>query len=309
VKIQDVKRIAEANRAASLAKRVQKRADGVGILRGAMSGALLADGKILAAKCPRLDQARYRGVEATSSEDSEVVFAGGFGHENFLSSLFEGGGFEIQDCAKRAPIQVGGWPGGTVPLVLKEQGHTATVAGSLWQGTPDFMIRDANGIWHGLEAKAQMSNYGVHKSITAGWPQRKHILQCANYMTIFGLDEWLLAVGHYFYAQIDGEKYAPAVRWFRVYRHESGNFAVENEDGSEELLDFGPAATLSYLKLILESEAKNVLATRPKWKELFPGLKAYDECNYCPMSNECNRADNGKLSYADWLERLKNKEK
>jgi hypothetical protein len=185
------------------------------------------------------------------------------------------------------------------------------VHGNAWQGTPDFLYWDGSR-WHGIEAKAQVTNYGVAKAIKAGWPQRKHILQCSNYMTIFVTEDWLLCIGHNFIAVNDGEKIMPAVRWFRVFIDAaSGNHAVENEQGEIFVLDYTSKDVLSYQKLLLESEAAGKLAPRPKWKELFPNMKGYDECNYCSanMSNECNRADVGKLDYAGWLERLKHKTK
>ena len=310
MKINEVKSIFATARENNVAKRAAKSADGVGCLRGAMSGALQADGVLLAAKCPRLDQARFRGYEATTEEGAEAMFAAGFGHEQYILQKFIGAGVETVDCSGRPPKEPRDCKPGN-PLCLREQALRSTVHGNAWQGTPDFLYFDG-AKWHGIEAKAQVTNYGVAKAIKAGWPQRKHILQCSNYMTILGLDEWLLCIGHNFIAVNDGEKIMPAVRWFRVFIDAaSGNHAVENEQGEIFVLDYNGAAVLSYQKLLLESEAAGKLAPRPKWKELFPNMKGYDECNYCSanMSNECNRADVGKLDYAGWLERLKHKTK
>jgi hypothetical protein len=314
MKLATIAELRQKMRQNNIDQRIIARAAGVGTLRGAMSGAVLPDGTVLSAKCPRLEQARFRGIEATTPPELDVLFSAGFGHEEYLKSFFGGAGFDVIDVKGQEPVPVTFFHT-TVsppsPHVLREVATISEVHGVSWRGTPDFMVWD--GVkWHGVEAKSQVSNWGTIKSIRAGWPQRKHILQCANYMSVMGFDEWLLAVGHYFIAEADGEKYKPEVRWYRVYLtmvdgHE--RFAAENEAGESIILDFDRVSVLSYLKLLLESESKNVLAPRPKWKELFPSMKGYDECNYCPMSNECNRADVGKLGYADWLERLKQKTK
>ncbi len=315
MKIAEVKSIFATARENNITKRAAKSQDGIGCLRGAMSGAVSPDGVILAAKCPRLDQARFRGFEATTEEGAEAMFAAGFGHEVHILQKFAGAGVSVTDRSGFPAVELVELTqeASTIsePLVLREQAVRSTVHGNAWQGTPDFMYI-AHGKIHGIEAKAQVTNFGVAKAIRAGWPQRKHVLQCSNYMTIFGVDEWLLCIGHNFIAQVDGDKIMPSVRWFRVFIDAaSGNHAVENEQGEIFVLDYNGAAVLSYQKLLLESEAAGKLAPRPKWKELFPNMKGYDECNYCSanMSNECNRADVGKLDYAGWLERLKHKTK
>jgi hypothetical protein len=316
VKISEVKSIFATARANNITKRLAKSAGGVGCLRGAMAGAAPDGGAMIAAKCPRLDQARFRGYEATTEEGAEAMFAAGFGHEVHILQKFAGAGLAVVDRSGFPAVDLEALKieAATItePLVLREQGVRSTVHGNPWQGTPDFMYIDAAGTIHGIEAKAQVTNFGVAKAIRAGWPQRKHVLQCSNYMAIMGLDEWLLCIGHNFIAQVDGDKIMPSVRWFRVFIDAAtGNHAVENETGEVFVLDYTGAAVLSYQKLLLESEAAGKLAPRPKWKELFPNMKGYDECNYCSadMSNECNRADVGKLDYAGWLERLKHKTK
>ncbi len=322
MKISEVKSIFATARSNNVTKRAAKSVDGVGCLRGAMAGAVQDDGVMIAAKCPRLDQARFRGYEATTEEGAEVMFAAGFGHEQYILQKFIGasvvtldqsGKPAVQLVALKADISVAfGYPvvkDGTA-VCLREQAIRSAVHGNPWQGTPDFLYYDGSR-WHGIEAKAQVTNFGVAKAIRAGWPQRKHVLQCSNYMAIMGMEEWLLCIGHNFIAQADGDKIMPTVRWFRIFISANGRHAVENEQGETFVLDYDSAAVLSYQKLLLESEAAGKLAPRPKWKELFPNMKGYDECNYCSanMSNECNRADVGKLDYPGWLERLKHKTK
>ncbi len=314
--IQEVLKIKAQSRINDLASRAISRAAGSGTLRGAMSGAILEDGKILSAKCPRLEQARFNGVEATTSEDAGVIFAAGFGHEEYLKSMFSGAGVALTDCKGQEPVPVSHFhatPTPSTPFVLREIGTVSEVHGIPWRGTPDFMYWDGTK-WNGIEAKCQVSNYGVAKAVRAGWPQRKHILQCANYMSVMGLTEWMLIVGHYFIAQADNERFMPEIRCYQVTLttvEGVERFAVENEVGEKQVLDFDRASVLSYLKLLLDSDAKKVLAPRPHWKELFPKMKGYDECNYCSaqMSNECNRADVGKLDYAGWMARLAQKQK
>jgi hypothetical protein len=315
VKIADILAIKAQSRVNDLASRAISRAAGSGTLRGAMSGAILADGKILSAKCPRLEQARFNGVEATTSEDAGIIFAAGFGHEEYLKSMFSGAGIELKDVKGEPPVAATFFHSAPSPspIVYREIGVSSEVHGVPWRGTPDFMYWDGT-TWHGIEAKSQVSNYGVVKSIRSGWPQRKHILQCANYMSVMGLSEWMLIVGHYFFAQADNDKFAPDIRCYRVFLTTQDGverFAVENQLGETIVLDFDRASVLSYLKLLLDSDAAKKLAPRPTWTELFPNMKGYDECNYCSaqMSNECNRADVGKLDYAGWMERLKQKTK
>lgn len=319
MKIAEVKSIFATARENNNAKRQAKAKDGIGCLRGAMSGAITPDGVIIAAKCPRLDQGRMHGVEAETEESAHAMFAAGFGHEVHILQKFEGAGVVVKDQSGKGAItldvlktQAEASGLRHSPLVLREQAVRSTVHGNPWQGTPDFMYIDASGQLHGIEAKAEVTNYGIAKSIRAGWPKRKHVLQCSNYMAAMGVDEWLLCLGHNFIAEADGEKIMPQVRWFRVFIDTvTGRHAMENETGEIFTLDYTSKDVLAYQKLLLESEAAGKLAPRPKWKELFPNMKGYDECNYCSanMSNECNRADVGKLDYAGWLERLKHKTK
>jgi hypothetical protein len=319
-----VKEIVAAAASTRTVDRAAGTAKGVGTLRGAMSGVHYPAGSggqppaVLSSKCVRLDQARFAGVEPKSTEDASVSFAGGFGHENYLAELFAKGGYtNVPATSEANPIdllytRLDLWQ--AQPIVLKEQGIKAMVHGMPWQGTPDFLLREPVGSLHGVEAKSLQSNWTVAKVHRAGWPPRKHVLQCANYASILGFDEWLLAVGHYFYAAVDGEKFEPRVVWFRIFTEgldEAAPFKVERDDGEVQTLDFCRRDVLAYQKLILDSETRGVLAPRPKWKELFPGMKSYEECNYCSgnMLSECNRYDVGKLTRAEWMDRLSKKEK
>lgn len=53
------------------------------------------------------------------------------------------------------------------------------------------------------------------------------------------------------------------------------------------------------MKSGLESKT---LMQRPDEKEL--NVDTYDRCKYCKMSNSCNEADTGQLSFEDWLKRV-----
>lgn len=329
MKISRAKEIVAAASATRVTARSAGTARGVGTLRGAMSGVLYPTGSggqapaVLSSKCPRIDQARFAGVEPAQGESDGVSFAGGFGHENYLAELFQKAGYEnippspeARDFLDVAIQMSAASIHGPRYHVMKEQGLKVTVHGHAWQGTPDFLLSERDeagqGSLHGLEAKSLQSNWTVAKSLRAGWPPRKHILQCANYMSILGVEDWLLCVGHYFYALVDGEKFEPQVSWYRIFGGQTDPtefLSVEREDGTIFQLDFCRRDVLAYQKLLLDSEAAGKLAPRPKWRELFPGMKAYEECNYCPaqMLNECNRYDVGKLTRAEWLERMKTK--
>lgn len=255
-----------------------------GTLRGAMAGVILPGGEILSSKCIRLDIARVLGAEKETSQDDRVVFASGYGHENFLESEFKAAGLPY----RREP----------------DTQLETTFEGMKWTGTPDFEIQ-LDGEWIGVEAKALVSPYSVYKQRTADWPFRKHLLQSAHYMTVFERDKWIISIGHYFYAEANKEKIKPQVRYYLLQAPltEDGTFSVLNEQGVTLQLNFCRSDVKNYLRTISRSVNMKSLPQRPKWME-YGGIRSYDECNYCPMKSSCNAFDTAQLTFDEWLQKL-----
>lgn len=253
-----------------------------GVLRGAMAGAIVK-GEVWASKCGRLDQARLLGVERTVTFDERVMFSAGFGHELFLEGKLK---LSCSEFVREVPVKA----------TLKLNGRDVE-----WHGTPDFQIK-VDGEWIGVEAKSLVSNFSVSKQIDNDSPFRRHILQSAHYMTVLGRKEWLIVIGHYFYAQVGKVKMDPSVRLYEL-RIEDGLFVCYSEDGKTIETGFGPENVMAYLEEIAKNTDEKKLMPIPKWFE-FGGARGYDECGYCPAQNICSAYDSGKIDFASWLERL-----
>lgn len=267
-----------------------------GIFRGAMAGAI-TDAGILSAKCPRLDQARLLGVESQPSAQTRIMFSAGFGHEIYLETQFQlAGRFEAYLKEKGL-------------LYKREVGCDGQVDGQTWHGTPDFEISFDGGVTYlGVEAKSLVSNFSAFKHVTNEMPQMKHVLQAAGYMTRLNRDVWMIAVGHYFYANVNGDNFPPDVKWYVVDRNTgNGRFQVSNEEGRTIEIDATPEQITNYLRHLETNNKGQTLSERPIEKEI--AGNAYDRCNYCEMQSYCNLYDTEQLSFENWLKALPNAKK
>lgn len=262
----------------------------VGLLRGGSSGALVGE-KSYAAKCARLDQARMLGVQKAVTDAERVMFSAGLGHEVFLEGQFRASGIEFRgpEYFEKHPYRV------PVPRDGKPD--------LMWGGRPDFELK-IDGQWVGVEAKALVSNFSVMKQKSADWPYMRHLVQAAAYMLMLNRPNWLIAIGHYFYAQPNpANKIPPQVNWYELRVNEAGELEVENEKHEIQPLPFGIQHVKDYYLDIADRNERKVLALRPTEKEM--GMRPYNRCNYCPMKNSCNKYDTQQMTFEEWLEQLK----
>lgn len=251
----------------------------LGYFRGGSCGALTGEA-IYSAKCGRLDQARLAGIQKPITADERTMFSSGLGHEVRLEEVFKAAGLSFS----KEPEYVIKKPWGT------------------WSGRPDFEI-EVDGELIGVEAKALVSNFSVDKHITANWPFMRHLLQAATYLHMLDRKQWLIAVGHYFYADVNKRKHSPGIRWFHLMLE--GNRFILTDGTREELLPFKPEHVEAYYREMAAANADKRLMDRPAEFEM--GMNSYNRCNYCAMKNECNLADLGKMDFETWLKKLGDK--
>lgn len=267
----------------------------IGVFRGAMAGAITDNG-IFSAKCPRLDQARLLGVESQPSAKTRIMFSAGFGHEVYLEDQFKLAG-RFESYLKGNGI-----------LHRREIGVETLIGNQTWHGTPDFEVSfDKGDTWIGVEAKSLVSNFSAFKHVTNEMPQMRHVLQAAGYMERLYRNTWMIAIGHYFYANVNGDNFPPDVVWYVVEKDVDGRFSVSNSKGKTLQLDFTGEQVTAYLKHIQKMNESKTLSPRPIEKEIVGN--SYDRCNYCPMQNSCNLYDTDQLSFENWLLALPKSEK
>lgn len=255
----------------------------LGILRGGSCGALLSNGDCLqgSTKCSRLDQMRLLGIEKETSEEDQVAFSAGFGHELYIDKHLKESGLEYK----------------------REESYTIEKDGLTWSGRPDFEVK-IDGEWIGIEAKSLISAFSVAKQVQADVPFMRHMIQSAAYMTFLDRNTWLICIGHYFYAQAGSERLNPSIRWYEMaYNEEEDSFII---DGKQ--LPFGKAHIITYYKQLGKWNTQEKLGPRPKELEI-GGIKPYNRCNYCPMNSDCNAYDNDQMDFKIWKKRLINPNK
>jgi hypothetical protein len=274
----------QAQRAVEQESRQMNR-DSVMLLRGGSSGALTKDGRSYSTSCARKAQARLLGLGTPPSKDDIEAFAAGFGHELRIDKMLTQAGVEFE----------------------REPDYQILMAnGDEWSGRPDFDSKELGG----MEAKSLISPFSVYKAWEGNWPQMKHCVQSASYMTMLNRDTWLICVGNYFHVDLyignSKKKYPPQRRWFAVGKDED-NFFIMNSDRDVKLLPFNQQDVLRYYeKLQLDNKSKK-LGVRPHEEEL--KAKTYSRCDarYCLMSGSCDAYDKGELSFDKWMQEYDNK--
>jgi len=262
------------------AEHKESNAASIGLVRGGSSGALTSDGKSFSTQCARKHQARLMGRGAAPSTADREAFAAGFGHELRLEKVLGDGGakFEV------------------------EPDYQVLDGDMLWSGRPDFDVKELGGI----EAKSLISQYSVYKAFENNWPQMKHVIQSAAYMTMLNRDTWLICIGNYFHANLwvgkQEKKFPPQRHWYAVGKNASGEFTVMNDKRETLTLPFKDEDIIRYYSQLQIDNTKKVLGARPHEEEL--KAKSYSRCDarYCSMSGSCDAYDKGSVSFDEWMQ-------
>jgi hypothetical protein len=255
-----------------------KEAEKINTFRVGSSGAIV-EGEVYSTQCGRLAQARFLGYQSPPTQEMRVMFNGGLTFEDFLAARFTKLGLKFHQ-------------------ERQQEGEIAP--GIVVSGRPDFEVETETGLV-GIEVKSLASPFSVMKQRKNRFPYMKHMIQAATYMTLTGLDSWLIVIGHSFHVNDRGMKIPPALMWYEL-KYVNGKFIITNDNNENALLPFDKQHIISYYREQQDGIKSKQLMARPKEYEL--NVDTYNRCNYCPMKSACNEYDKGLIGFEQWLSRV-----
>jgi PD-(D/E)XK nuclease superfamily len=261
-----------------------KEAEKAGVFRAGSSGAIV-DGHGYTASCGRLAQARLLGYQSDPTQEMRVMFNGGLTLEDYLEVRFKA-------------IDI--------PFYKEREVKDGLTSDIVISGRPDFDVY-VGGKWVGIEVKSLASPFSVIKQRKNRFPFIKHMVQAATYMLLLNRNQWLIAIGHSFHVNQNGQKFPPEVVWYELKWNTDlvegkGFFVVTNERNESAVLPFGKEHIIAFYKELASATKEKRLMGRPFEYEL--NVDTYSRCNYCPMKSACNEYDAGTLDFQSWLSKV-----
>lgn len=279
----------------------------LGNLRAGNSGVLLPSGAT-SGSCHRITYLRMLGVAVEeTSADRLIMFAAGNANEEYWTK-------------KLTPT----WPG----KILRESEIPTswlTSGGKKVTGRPDIVLcDDAGKPQYGLELKMVASVWTARTVAFEGQPKMGHIAQATHYMWQLGVPFKIVYTSYVDFAipswankmfggkpelveRNDKGDIKKVLPFYVVYdlRLDSRGVCQVAMEGTNNWKD--TIVTVDGIRGYYESVAaiettKNLLG-RPETLDVFGEKENYHSCQYCPLSDICDLADEGK--HDAWLEAVR----
>jgi len=283
----------------------------LGNLRAGDSGAMLQNGDVIGG-CHRRAYVRTQlGIEVDPpSPSTSIMFELGKANESIwvdkLSRSWKG---KIKQ-EEEIPIK---W----------STSHGVNVT-----GRPDVVLCDENEKpVIGLELKAACSLWTSREVSFEREPKTKHILQATHYAWQLNIPYRLVYSQYVNYAMPDFAKKFFPTDDVRVDLNDKGQvkailphhtifeinvtpslvfYRMEGQDGGWSSTNFGYEDIQRYYEFVAIMDKKETLGPRPKSVKPNGKPMSYDECNYCPLLEHCNKYEH---SFKEWTNAIKRLER
>ena len=287
----------------------------VGTLRGGNSGALLPDGRIIG-KCHRLTRLRMDGIEVEEpSKDRLIMFEAGLANEDIWDKVLRSGDLNGYSILREEEVPT----------------KWTTTSGINVTGRPDLVLADKESGEHklGLEFKMAASLWTARDVLIQRKPKLPHLIQAAHYAQQLSIPFKLVYTSYVDFpvmgwaqklmgklnpreypVQVDDKtglvkKVLPFIKIYDLNWEGKGGTLQWKEESGSQWTDTGMkwSNIQAYYEMVGYQAQTEDLGPRPSNVDAkMEHKKGWHFCDYCPLSDACDKYDKGHKNYSKWRE-------